>query len=305
MSQVTFKVHESFGRNIGNYAAACAMRIDEAFRNQCRLLAAELIKRTPPFSGKTIKKIVDSRNRVLHDPEIEHMSALAVGKRRVELDIRKIIYGLEGAHLSERHMTVSKGASPNQTDWGTLQKCEGKQAVRLFATKGGTVYGVDQNQWLTDAGISTLQQHHQSNRGKRGRVTTAGQKTRDIGRWKWLNVLVVKEEAVKQFVKFKQGFVGQARGGWAAGFMAMGGKLTKSGWVGKHADSGECHHNLDTSEARRGQPRVTFINNSSWASGGDVENIIEKSLEYRAEAMEEHLKHMYESEFEKAMRRAA
>jgi hypothetical protein len=290
---VTFKVDESgFSKAILDLAAVSRKSFEEVFADQGRLLAAELMKRTPPFSGKALVRMLDARGAKLRDTEVEDLSALAVGKRRVEKDIRKVVYGLEGAKagpgmmLSGRHNQVIR-ASPNATTWGTMQKCEGQQAMRVFATKGGTVYGVDMNHWAPDAGISDLAAHVQGARGKRGRVTMAGQKTRNIGRWRWLNVLVTKEEMVKEFVKLKQWMVGEARGGWGAFFTACGGKLGSSGWVGKHAKrAGTCKASFE-----RGNVSITAVNHSRWASGGDPDRIIEKAMAGRAEAIAGSMEH--------------
>ena len=100
---VQFKVDESgFTRAIKDFAAVSLVSFEDAFRTQGRLLAAELMKRTPPFSGKTITKMLAARGAQLgfRDAEIEDMTAFAVGKRRVEKDIRKVIYGVKGAAIA-------------------------------------------------------------------------------------------------------------------------------------------------------------------------------------------------------------
>jgi len=172
----------------------------------------------------------------------------------------------------------------------------------VFATKAGEVYGVDLSEWAPDASISQLGAHHQENRTKRGRVTAAGQKTRNIGRWRWLNVLVTKEESVAAFVKANQFMVGQAKGGWAAAFMALGGKMSPKGWIGRHAKSaGACSHNLNETVAN-GNVSIVIVNHSEWASAGDPDRIIAASLEGRSVAMVKDMEHRMDQAWERAAR---
>lgn len=285
---VEFKCNtDLFDRWVRDCVAKSGKMMYEGWRDETRLLAGELIKLTPPFTGRKLVRMLAARplNRFggqpqLSEPEIAEMSALQIGKRRVEKDIRKVIYGLEGPrkglHISKRHYSVSKGSNPNETDWGTLQKCQGRQAVRVFATKTGDVYGADLSEWVPNADKSTLQKHHFAQRTKRGRVTTAGQRTRNVGRWKWLNVLVTKEGILRRYVSEAQRMVGQAKGGWARAYMELGGRMSKSGWVGRHAGAGAFLNGSTPTSIK-----FQLINHSAWASGGDQDRIVERAVRAR------------------------
>ena len=298
---ITFTVDPKGIELLKDYAAVAGLSMRDAWIVQGRLLGAELISRTPPFGGKALQRMLTARSpgSQLKDEEIASMSALSIGKRRVEKDIRRVIYGVEQnpetlqLSLSARHKNVTKGANPNETDWGKLQRCEGKQAVRVFATKTGEVYGADLTHWMPNASKSQILDHHNANRGKRGRVTMAGQKTRNVGRWRWLDVMVVKEEVLKAYIAWKQSFVGQGKGGWASGVIRCGGKVAK--WVAPHVSAGDVKDNLDTPEAHQGTVSITFINHSRWASNGDPDRVIASSLEGRAKAVEADIKHRLES----------
>lgn len=270
-----------FGRMIDDYAAIAGKEIEEVYRMVARNVCADLMTHTPPFSGKSIRKMVDARGAEMRDSEIQDQSALAIGKRRVEKDVRKVLYGLKGASLSPRQLQVSRGANPNATEWGTLQKCEGKQAVRVFATKSGEVYGADLSEWLPDADMGQLQKHHEEQRGKNGRVTMAGQKTRSVGRWRWLNVIVTTEELVKKYLARAWDHVGEAKGGWALGFMRLGGRMSPRGWVGKHASEAGGFQ----ASFRPGDIQIRIENRSHWANGGDPDRIIPKVLAGRMRAL--------------------
>lgn len=262
-----------FSRQLNEYAAASGKSILEAFKYQCILLARELIQRTPPFSGKSIVRMLDARKANLSNAEsdVATLTALNVGKRRVEKDIRKVIWGYKDG-------AVNRGGTSQS--WSSQQMCEGKHAIRLFAKKDGTVYGVDQASFIQNADVSTLQTAHFKARGKRGRVTSAGSRTRDVGRWKWIDATVTQEESVKAYIKERQWFVGQGKGGWLASAIACGAKKT-GGWIGKHVYAGTAIPHFENPY----KPSITFVNKSSWARGGDPDRIIEKSLAGRAKAM--------------------
>lgn len=268
-------IDPSFNARIGRWAALKGIEIPEAFKVQAKLLCHELIQRTPPFAGKSIVKMLGAQGKVLRETDIEDLSAKKVGERRVEKDIRRVVYGVNGAQL-----VGDKSKHPNWTDWGVLQRCEDKQAVRIFATKSGEVYGVDTAQWAPQASNEDLAKHHNANRTKRGRVTTAGARTRNVGRWRWLDVIVTKEQRVKSYIREKLKMVGQAKGGWAAGFMKLGGRMSMRGWIGRHSDAGECR-----AQFGKYQASIEIINRSRWATSGDPDRIIAASLAGRDRAL--------------------
>lgn len=279
MPEVTTNFAE-WDQSVRRFAAVSGKSFLEAILDQGRLAINEIIKRTPPFSGKALGRMLEARHlpKGVLDPEIESMTARAVGTRRVEKDIRKVIYGVRGASLSSKH-----GDAPEMSvDFGVLQKCEGRQAIRVFSRKDGTVYGVDVANFKANASMQDMMMHHKQARTSRGRVTTTGERTRNIGRWRWMNVMVTSEKSVESFIKEKQRMVGQAKGGWAAGYMLLGGRMSKGGWVGWHADKAGYAHKNQTQNS----VEVEITNNSAWASGGDPDRIIEKAFEGRVKALE-------------------
>lgn len=84
----------------------------------------------------------------------------------------------------------------------------------LIRLKSGAVYLVDRN--LYDAGASqqTIRAHHLKYRRKDGRVTTAGQGDRKIGRWKAVDKLFVSKNAAKTYLKSQQKKVGSLKAGF-------------------------------------------------------------------------------------------
>lgn len=273
---ITGHVDPTFTQRIGQWAAAAGKNIGEAFGIQGRLYCGELIQRTPPFSGRAIVRMLTARGAALKDLDVEPLTAKRVGERRVEKDIRRVIYGVNGAGY-----VGDKQAMANAVEWGVLQKCEERQAVRLFAKKSGEVYGVDTAQFIPSPDMSALGKHHKSARGARGRVTTAGTRDRKIGRWVWLNVVVTKEAILKRYIKAVQKAVGQAKGGWAEAFMRLGGRMSRSGWVGEHASThGEARVKIEPWNAE-----ILIINKSKWANGGDEDRIRQTAMQGRDRAI--------------------
>jgi len=267
----------------------------EAFKLEAKLLADELIRRTPPFSGKALVKMLGAQGKSLshRNVEIEEMSAKKVGERRVEKDIRRVIKGVRGAKMApERPVAIVSQVNPayarhsNQVEFGVLQKVRGKQAVRVYADKGGNVYGIDIEKFEPKASLEDLSKWHKAARTKRGRVTTAGQKDLVIGRWKFLNQIVTKEATVRKYIRRKLRQVGQAKGGWAAAFMRFGGKMSMSGWIGRHA----AKHGRTRSNFTDDQIVIEMINQSAWAGSGDPDGIIPKALAGRAESIKSAIK---------------
>lgn len=263
---------------------------EEAFKTEARLLAEELIKRTPPFSGKSIVKMLGAQGRSLtfRNLEVEELSAQKVGMRRVEKDIRRVILGVRGASWpKETPTTIVSQTNPrqarhsNKLEFGILQKVRGKNAVRVYADQSGKVYGIDTEKFDPKASMSDLAKWHKAARTKRGRVTTAGQKDLVVGRWRWLNKIVTKAQTVSKYVKMRQKQVGQAKGGWAAAFMRFGGRMSLNGWIGKHAARfGRVRSNFTTD-----QIAIRMTNQSRWASAGDPDAIIPKAIAGRAESL--------------------
>ena len=282
---VTLQFDPKFSRAVGDWAVICGKDLSEAFRIQGRLLSGELIKRTPPFSGKMIMRMLDGRGAKASletETELQGMTARNIGRRRVEKDIRRVIKGVNGAQFSaavsvHRGQSTRNSGNVDKLDWGVLQRCEGKQAVRIFATKGGTVYGVDTAMFKPKATRAEMYATHQEHRLKSGRVTMAGAKTREVGRWRWVNMLVTEESNLKKFIARKQDNVGRAKAGWALSYKRLGGRISESGWVGKHMNkTGQCSINLQPYNVS-----IELVNRSEWAQNGDDERIIAKSMDGR------------------------
>jgi hypothetical protein len=319
---------DAFSEWVKEYAYAALITIEAAFEAQGRALCDRLMKFTPPLAGKSIKRGLWSRDIAgmrsykaslmsrnggdvkaafaqfspFTDPEIEDYSARHIGERRVELDIRKIIKGVRGAAMpppaqrARVFVSQNHGQPQQELDWAVRQRCQGREAFRIYADKSGNVYGVDAQHFLPNATMADLKKIHAEHRGKRGRVTTAGQKDIVIGRWRWLNIAVVNESIAEEYIELQKKMVGQARGGWAAGYVAFGGKISLKGWVGRHKDAGTVR---GWPPAQKNVINVSITNNSAWASNGDPDRVVENAIAGRERDIEKAIQIILENRWGK------
>lgn len=273
---------------------------EEAFKVEARLLCSELIKRTPPFSGKAIVKMLGAQGMSLTaaNQDVEPLSAYKVGLRRVTKDINRWMFGskfLDNGNTGDIY--VSQNLKPDKGEnakaartaaRSVIQKVKGKDVARLFATKDGRAYGVDLALYRRNPTLGDAEQIHKLNRDRRGRgkkIPSTGLGTA-IGRWTFINKLTVPEKFKDAYIKRVSNMVGQGKGGWAAAFMRLGGRMSMSGWVGKHAARAGRVRTIFTPE----KVSITIINQSRWASGGDEDRIIQASLAGRAKSLSQAIK---------------
>ena len=273
---------------------------NEAFKVEARLLAGELIQRTPPFSGKSIVKMLGVQGMKLSqsNSEVQGLSAYKVGLRRVAKDIGRWLMGMK--NMENQNMGdvfVSQNTRPDRgqnaeaarkATRSVIQKVKGKDVARVFTDKNGRVYGVDVEMYRQNPTIGDLEKMHTANRDRRGRgkkIPSTGIGTA-IGRWTFINKLVVPQKFAAAYIKRVQGMVGQGKGGWAKAFMQLGGRMSSSGWVGKHAArAGAVKTNFTPDKTA-----IEIINRSQWARGGDEGRIIDSALRMRAESLKQAIK---------------
>lgn len=109
--------------------------------------------------------------------------------------------------------------------------------VKLFATKSGQVYGVDAEHWKVDAPLSELVAHHEKYRSKTtGRVTSAGARTRDVGRWRFIDKFIIRQAQFTKLSKMLFAKVGLGKSGWVKAMRELRNvKRELPGWITRHA----------------------------------------------------------------------
>jgi len=179
-----------------------------------RLLVQEIVKWTPPASeGTTGGK----------------------AKRQGEMAITADLLSLgisAGRDKTRRTAGVFSVMDDNMLAATAKMRPDG--TVVLFVKKDGTVYGTDRKHYRPNASLGEMKAHHQSLRGAGGRVTKAGGATRDIGRWKFVDQMVVGNKAFRRYEKHAHKKVGLLAAGWNAAAARLGARLPI--WVKRHGN---------------------------------------------------------------------
>ncbi len=139
-----------------------------------------------------------------------------------------------------------------------------EEYVRLFARKDGTVYGCDTRYYQPKASIDDMFAYHQSKRLKSGKISTAGGRTRDIGRWKFIEQMVVSVTAWKRYQKWICARVGMLAGGFNAAAAKLG--ISLPAWIKRHG-TGRGAVEIKRS---RGHFTITIRNSVKYAPKNDL-----------------------------------
>jgi len=177
--------------------------VKETIRSYARLLAVDLAFRTQPY-GKGKSSRDKGEGAIVRD--------ILGGRKR-----RGILVAMDDAMIAA---AIETGA------YSTGR-------IRLFVRKDGTVYGTDQQHFRPDASYEEIRQIHRS-AFQNGRMTQAGGRTRDIGRWKFIEQLVTKKTTAERYIKAIQKRVGWAKAGWATCARLLGGTRGIPQWVTRH-----------------------------------------------------------------------
>ena len=170
----------------------------------------------------------------------------AQGRAAVKRDIGYIADGISDSFF--HHMAGRHGMRDVQQ---TIRTADG--SAKMF---------VDWGEMCDD--FSRLKQYHRSQRTRRGRVNRGSRIHVTPERWEVKNALVVPRSLKDRYVQYEQGFVGAAKGGWAVGTIALGGRAPA--WVSRHANATFGGFRDDTGSER---PSFTFFNRSPWAGSGE------------------------------------
>ncbi|MFM7102474.1 MAG: hypothetical protein ACKO3N_15045 [Verrucomicrobiota bacterium] len=109
---------------------------------------------------------------------------------------------------------------------------------------------------------------HQEARDRRGRVPE-----------KYDTALTLDVKEVRAYIRQAQDHVGRAKGGWASGVVALGGKVP--GWVSRWTGTGRFRDEL-------ANPVLRYIrqeNTSEWAGRGDEDRVLARAMEGRTKAI--------------------
>jgi hypothetical protein len=220
---------------------------------------AEALLRFREFSKKTLREDIRDEARLLGQMLIKLTppKSQAQGRAAVARDIGYIADGISDEFFY------------------SIQNRYGSHNVQTthYTEGGGAHIFLDWGE-LTDD-LSRLKQYHRSQRTRRGRINRGSRVQVTPERWTVKNALVVPKAIKERYIKYEQDFVGAARGGWAYGTLALGGKAPS--WVSRHATSTFGGYEDATNSER---PSFTFRNRSPWAdNGGEAQRITRQAVE--------------------------
>jgi hypothetical protein len=172
-----------FEKIVKDYAHIRKVTIPDAVVANARLLCVELARRTQPFGADDKAKLTGEKaiNRDLKG-----------GKKRAGIFAK--------ADFTDDMGFEWYATGPN---------------VRLFITKDGRVYGTDKSFYEPDASHDRMRAWHKS-KYVNGKMSSAGSRSRDIGRWKFIEKLMVSKSTLDTYVDSQIKKVGWAKAGWAA-----------------------------------------------------------------------------------------
>jgi len=217
--------------------------MQKVVETDARGFVKDIIAITPPSQGRANKE----------------------SQRRGEGAIEADLLGLKGGRSKEQRTAgvfvvmdaalLAKNAAVSKN--GTT--------VRLFVAKDGTVYGCDRQFYRPNASIAEMHAHHQSMRSKsNGRVATRGGSTRDVGRWKFLNQMVVSRTAYLRYEKAVLKTVGKLAAGFNAAAQAL--RVSVPAWIKRHGSK----NSVIRMQRGIASFRITITNKAKHGSANDL-----------------------------------
>lgn len=186
---------------------------------QMVLLVKDAMKLTPPMGDAPITEKIEAQK--------------AIGERAIRRDLTG---GRDHAWSDPKAGIFA--ALDHGMMMRNMYKAKSTGNVRLFVAKDKTVYGVESELFRPDASDSEIKAHHQKYRSKRtGRVTSAGARDQNIGRWKFVDKMVIEKNAFNRYLETVFSKVLTAKAGWVYAWQRFqvalgrttGGGFTKSG----------------------------------------------------------------------------
>ena len=159
---------------------------------------------------------------------------------------------------------------------------------KLFVTKDGRVYGVEETFFKPNASIDEMRAHHKKY-FKNGRRTRAGGRDRDIGRWRFIDKMTIGKDALNKYLKWIFQRVGLSKAGWVKAGSVFG-KVTKiPAWVSRHLPNAR-----GSGKMRKIGPNsfaITLTNHIPWSDRIMGKSGMEDALQITKEKYLDHLRH--------------
>lgn len=192
-----------FSEQFRKYIQYSKRSIEDEFRAQCKALMTMVIDITPPASGKGTRG-----------------KARKMGQNKIAGDLTG-----GGSSRGKRRVGVFTVLPDETIDWAIESgQSTSSDNVRLWIRKDGTVYGTQQHLFRPNASMSEMREHHKRY-FKNGRMSSAGSYERGIGRWKWIDQMVVRESTFKRYLRKQERKVGFYAAGFRPGAEMLGASI--------------------------------------------------------------------------------
>lgn len=205
---------------------------------QSRLFAEQMVKRTPPKS-------------------------LQQGRAAVRSDLHKI-FSVANPLTIQRAIEWSGGSGDNIKTY-------------LTSKRTGLPFLIEWNKARANPSEFEMEAHHSAHRTANGRVSTAGDNDRVIGRWVARDTMVVPKKAFKDYSTEVQGHVGRLKAGWSAMAAKYGARMP--GWVKKHGTKKSIARLLGNKN------RATMAMENAAAGSDRIRHTVKSVMRIRVEAM--------------------
>lgn len=205
--------------------------IPDSVRLHARLLCVELSMRTQPF-GKDETGKLNGEKAITRD---------LIGKSMQ----RAGLFGI----VSDKHTIYSTGN------------------VRLFVY-GGKPYTTDSLHYRPNASLEDMRAFHRK-KFVNGKVSSAGSRTVDVGRWKFVEKMYVNKATLFDYLEKVKKKVGLAKSGWAACAeqlpKVVAGSMTRGipSWVTRHDKS---NGSVTDNSSNLDNPSIILKNTTPYAS---------------------------------------
>jgi len=213
------------------YAKIREKSIPDSIRLHARLLCVELSMRTQPF-GKDDTGKLNGEKAITRD---------LIGKSMQ----RAGLFGI----VSDKHIQYRTGN------------------VRLFVY-GGKPYTTDELYYRPNASLEDMRAFHRKS-FVNGKVSSAGSRTVDVGRWKFVEKMYVNKATLGDYLEKVQKKVGLAKSGWARCAeqlpKVISGSMTRGipSWVTRHDKS---NGSVQDNSTDLTNPSIVLKNTTPYAS---------------------------------------
>jgi hypothetical protein len=167
--------------------------------------------------------------------------------------------------------------------------------VRLFVTKTGEVYGTEKALFRPFATVDQMYAHHRRF-FKNGRMSQAGARTRDIGRWRFIDKMVVSQGAMNDYLEYVYEKVGSLASGFNAAAIELG--VPVSPWIKRH---GTRSGTIDFQEDGELRFMISIANEVSYAGNAGMQRRMDKVLQYRLNKLKRRLPYVVRYHTRKAL----